>query len=189
MRRNLDVPFELCARNGSTGSQYHDYRKLVNPRKEANEMMASTHEGEDKPAAKNVAPENDSELSKYSFVRFKKHKSTTVGTILFPSFTSSRQMVGFRREVTGFLRKNPGVHLLLDFHRVRHLTVGALTELLQIRRVAESVGGKITLCSLRENVLRVFEITNVDEEFHIYDFGILARRARTAAHGHEPPAM
>lgn len=152
-------------------------------------MMASTHDNEDIQAAEDVAPENDTKLSKYSFVRFKKHKSTTVGTILFPSFTSSRQMDGFRSEVTGYLQENPGVHLLLDFHRVRHLTVGALTELLQIRRVAESVGGKITLCSLRENVLRVFEITNLDEEFHIYDFGILARRARAAAHGTKPPSM
>lgn len=152
-------------------------------------MMASTHENEDIPAAENVAPETDSKPSEISLVRFKKHKSTTVGTILFPNFTSSKQMDGFRSEVTSYLRKHPGVHLLLDFHRVEHLTVGALTELLKIRRVAESADGKISLCSLRENVRRVFEITSLDEEFHIYDFCVLARRARATPHGTEAHPM
>ena len=67
--------------------------------------------------------------------------------------------------------------LLLDFGDIRFMSSQILGVLLTLRRKAERGGATIVLTGIREQLMRVFEITNLDTMFNFFD-----RREEGLAH-------
>jgi len=59
--------------------------------------------------------------------------------------------------------------IVLDFANVRFLSSSTLGVLMTLRKKAESIKGKIFLCGLREEPLKVFKITRLDKLFKLFD--------------------
>ena len=64
-----------------------------------------------------------------------------------------------------------GVHhkVVLDFDNVRFLSSQTLGVLLTLRRKADKANVKVVLSRIRTELLRVFEITNLDKLFAFFD--------------------
>lgn len=59
--------------------------------------------------------------------------------------------------------------LLLDFADIRFMSSQVLGVLLTLRRKAEQGGATIVLTGIRAQLMRVFEITNLDTMFNFFD--------------------
>ncbi len=59
--------------------------------------------------------------------------------------------------------------VVLDFATVRFLSSRALGVLLTLRRKADKAGVNVVLASIRPELVRVFEITNLDKLFGFFD--------------------
>ncbi|MFQ5807559.1 MAG: STAS domain-containing protein [Phycisphaerae bacterium] len=59
--------------------------------------------------------------------------------------------------------------VVLDFENVRFLSSQTLGVLLTLRRKADKAGVNIALASVRPELIRVFEITNLDKLFGFFD--------------------
>jgi anti-sigma B factor antagonist len=53
--------------------------------------------------------------------------------------------------------------IVLDFTAVRFLSSQMLGVLIQLQRKARQIGGRIVLCSMRPDLMKVFEITRLDK--------------------------
>ena len=58
--------------------------------------------------------------------------------------------------------------LLIDFADIRFMSSQVLGILLTLRRKAEKAGANIVLTCIRQNLMRVFEITNLNKMFDFY---------------------
>lgn len=58
--------------------------------------------------------------------------------------------------------------IVLDFAAVRFLSSQALGVLLTLRRKAEKAGATVALAGIRPELLRVFQITNLDKLFPFF---------------------
>ncbi|MFO8061081.1 MAG: STAS domain-containing protein [Bacillota bacterium] len=74
----------------------------------------------------------------------------------------------FGNEVLEFVKKHPGINLMLNFANVDYLSSAVLTELLRINQAVQDARGSLRLCGLKNEVRKVFEITNLDKIFTIY---------------------
>ncbi len=72
--------------------------------------------------------------------------------------------------------------LLLDFADIRFMSSQVLGVLLTLRRKAEQGGATIVLTGIRAQLMRVFEITNLDTMFNFFD----SREEGMAYFGCEP---
>jgi len=59
--------------------------------------------------------------------------------------------------------------IVLDFGEVRFLSSSALGMLLNLRKKASSAKGQVVICSLRDDLLKVFKITRLDKLFDFFD--------------------
>lgn len=59
--------------------------------------------------------------------------------------------------------------LLIDFHNIRFLSSQALGVLLTLRRKADKSGVEVVFARLRPELVRVFQITNLDKMFRFFD--------------------
>jgi len=59
--------------------------------------------------------------------------------------------------------------VILDFSNVRFLSSAALGVLINLRKKADGIKGKVMLCCIRPEIHRVFKLTNLDKLFEIYD--------------------
>lgn len=102
-----------------------------------------------------------------SLVRFKRYSVVTLGTIWPASVKDASNVSDFGRQVLEYVKGHPGINLLLDFHRVQYLSSAVLAELIRIREGIRIMDGTMRLCALNKNALEVFEITKLDQLFHI----------------------
>ena len=58
--------------------------------------------------------------------------------------------------------------LLLNFGNVQYLSSAALGKLINLKRKAGAVKGKLKLCCIHPDLLEVFRITRLDQVFEIY---------------------
>ncbi len=65
--------------------------------------------------------------------------------------------------------KDSKKNLLLDFADIRFMSSQALGVLLTLRRKAEKGGATIVLTGIREQLMKIFEITNLDTMFSFFD--------------------
>jgi anti-sigma B factor antagonist len=55
--------------------------------------------------------------------------------------------------------------LVLDFSKVQFLSSSALGVLITLRKKAAAIKGDIVICGLRKDLMKVFEITNLNKMF------------------------
>jgi len=58
---------------------------------------------------------------------------------------------------------------VINFENVRAINSVGLSTLLEFKRLAESSGGEIKICGMRENIRRVFKVAQLSEVFASYD--------------------
>ncbi len=75
----------------------------------------------------------------------------------------------FGKELTNFVQEHDKVNLLLDFEGVNYLSSAVLSELLNAQERCEATGGGLRLCSVNPEIKKVFEISNLDKVFVLYD--------------------
>ena len=110
-------------------------------------------------------------MSDETLVQFSERGVITIGEIHAGSVLDAMNVSQFGAEVAAYVRRSPGLKLLLDFHRVEYLSSAVLTELLRINQACKEVGGDLRLCALNADIRKVFEITNLDKLFTIYPTG------------------
>tara|TARA_R110001592_G_scaffold203861_3_gene453770 strand:+ start:219 stop:632 length:414 start_codon:yes stop_codon:yes gene_type:complete len=102
-------------------------------------------------------------------VEFTEDGPVIVGTIRTSSVLSAINVAEFGNEVVAYVEARPKLNLLLNFEHVDYLSSAVLTELLRVNKAIESVEGKLRLCSLSKVILEVFQITNLDKMFTIFN--------------------
>lgn len=60
-------------------------------------------------------------------------------------------------------------HLLLDFSKVRMLASLMLGVLLKVKKKSEANKGSLSLCGVRDDLKKVFTVTNLDKTFSFFD--------------------
>ena len=108
-------------------------------------------------------------MAETSFLTFEERGPVTVARIETASVLDALNVSEFGGELLRFVQGNPGRNLLLDFERVDYLSSAVLTELLKVHQVSADSGGGLRLCSLNADIRKVFEITNLDHHFVIYE--------------------
>jgi anti-sigma B factor antagonist len=108
-------------------------------------------------------------MTKESLLVFETKGEITSGTIRSSSVLDALNVVTFGKEVADYIRDHHVKNLLLDFRHVNYLSSAVLTELIRIKEMLEEEKGNLRLCALNEDIKKVFEITNLDTFFVIYD--------------------
>ena len=57
--------------------------------------------------------------------------------------------------------------VIVDFHRVRHLSSQMIGVIIELHKKAQSIKGKVVLCGLKGDVRKGFTITRLDKLLHI----------------------
>ena len=81
--------------------------------------------------------------------------------------TLTIQKIG--RELFELVESQAQRKVILDFGEVRFLSSTALGVLLTLRRKADKAGAAIALTRVRDELARVFEITNLDKLFQFFN--------------------
>ena len=102
-------------------------------------------------------------------VRFEENQGIVVGHIGAASVLDAANVDQFGAEVIGHVKGQPRLSLLLDFGEVDYLSSAVLTELIRINETLAESQGNLRLCGLNKDIRKVFEITNLDKLFIIYD--------------------
>ncbi len=65
--------------------------------------------------------------------------------------------------------------MILDFSNVKFLASHTLGVLLRLRKKSQAIDGSVVLCGLREDLMQIFTITNLDKVFEFFrdDVGAL----------------
>jgi anti-sigma B factor antagonist len=107
-------------------------------------------------------------MSDQPILTFENHGPITLGRIEAASVLDAVNVTQLGSELMNYVEKKPGIRLLLDFEHVDYLSSAVLTELLRINKVVNEKKGSLRLCSLNQDIRKVFEITNLDRMFVIY---------------------
>jgi anti-anti-sigma factor len=108
-------------------------------------------------------------MSDTPLIAFSKHPPIHIGTVGAASMLDAVNVSQFGKELNEFVRKHDRVNLLLDFAGVNYLSSAVLSELLSAQERCDATGGGLRLCSLNHEIKKVFEISNLDQVFMIYD--------------------
>ena len=108
-------------------------------------------------------------MSKTPLVDFEQHGAICVATIRATKVLDAVNVNEFGREILDYVEKHPETHLLINFCHVHYLSSAVLTELLRIKDALEGSKGSLRLCAVNKDIHRVFEITNLDKVFVIYE--------------------
>ena len=65
--------------------------------------------------------------------------------------------------------KGSATHLLLDFSKVKMLASLMLGVLLKLKKKSEAKTGSLSLCGVREDLKKVFTVTNLDKTCSFFD--------------------
>lgn len=118
-----------------------------------------------------------------SYVLFETRGDVHVGTIAGSSVVEAATVGAFGKFLMNYVRKNPGIKLMLNFGRVEYMSSSTLTELIRVKEQLESSGGQFGICGLRRDVHRVFQITNLEGHMNVHadeDISTAIERFRTA---------
>ncbi|MBW7864025.1 MAG: STAS domain-containing protein [Candidatus Hydrogenedens sp.] len=74
--------------------------------------------------------------------------------------------------VLAYVKKHPGLNLLLSFENVDYLSSAVLTELLRINQAIQECRGRLRLCAVSPAIQEIFQITRLDTVFSIHGEGV-----------------
>jgi anti-sigma B factor antagonist len=82
--------------------------------------------------------------------------------------TASENIQAISDELIRLLEVDERHSLLLNFEGVEFMSSSALNALLLLNKRIKAVNGQLRLCNLRPEIRNVFEITQLDQLFHIH---------------------
>ena len=103
-----------------------------------------------------------------SFVLFEMRGQIHVGAIAGSSVVEAASVGAFGKYLMGYVKKNPGIKLMLNFAHVEYMSSSTLTELIRVKEALEASGGQLGICGLRKDVHRVFQITNLEGHMNVH---------------------
>lgn len=86
-----------------------------------------------------------------------------------PSMLDALAIQRIGKELTEVIETAETKKIAINFEGIRFLSSEALRVLLGLRSKADKAGRKVALCGIRADLLRVFQLTNLDKVFTIYD--------------------
>lgn len=90
--------------------------------------------------------------------------------ILEPSgYITAANVSEFQKTLTEFITNNTHGTFLVDMHHVEFIDSAGLMCLISAFRLAQSLGKRFSVCSLAPSVRIVFELTQLDRAFEIYE--------------------
>lgn len=92
-------------------------------------------------------------------------KDVTVVTFQDISILEPLQIDEIGEELYDLVEKKDRRKLVLDFSNVKFLSSSALSVLITLHKKAAQIKGQVILCSLRDDLRKVFEITRLDRMF------------------------
>lgn len=102
-------------------------------------------------------------------ITFKRYDAITVATVSANQVIDATSVTDLGDELLAFLEDRPGTDLLLNFTKVDYMSSSMLTELLRINDLFRRVKGSMRICGLRKEMRQIFEVTKLDQIFHIED--------------------
>lgn len=114
-------------------------------------------------------PEGEPDMKEDLVMHFEQRGDIVVGTVRAASVLDAMNVARFGKEVAAYVQKKPGVKLLLNFEHVDYLSSAVLSELLTLKKLIEDENGQLRLCALSTDIQQVFQITNLDKVFVIYE--------------------
>jgi anti-sigma B factor antagonist len=110
-------------------------------------------------------------VSDSTLISFSKRPPIHIGKVEATSMLDAVNVSQFGEELDGFVQAHDKANLLLDFEGVQYLSSAVLSELLNAQERCEATGGGLRLCSVNPEIKKVFEISNLDSVFVLYDCG------------------
>ena len=101
-----------------------------------------------------------------------------VVTLECAEIMSAEEIRALDAELTALLDDEQRPHLVIDFHKVRHVSSSALGYLVQLRNVVNQRGGHLRLCCVGQKVkdaendtyvYELFKIVKLDKFFELAD--------------------
>ncbi len=96
-------------------------------------------------------------------------RDVTVVNLADASILDAQQVQQIGDELYDLVDKQARRKIIIDFSKVRFLSSSALGVLITLRKKADQIKGKVVFCSLREDLRKVFKITNLEKMFEFYD--------------------
>ena len=96
-----------------------------------------------------------------------------------------------REELLERVREASGVNLLLDFHKVEHVSIEFFKEVLRVDAAVSATGGTMRLCGLRKPIRDILETSDLDHWLRIEGTvqHTLPRYVRFLEHKNHEPAQ
>lgn len=72
------------------------------------------------------------------------------------------------QELYALVDEKAAKRIVLDFDRVRFLASQAVSVLLTLKKKSDAIGAELAICSMRDELRRVFKIMNLEKLFRFY---------------------
>jgi anti-sigma B factor antagonist len=96
-------------------------------------------------------------------------RDATIVNFQDTSILDTLQVQQIGDEIYGLVDTMNRKKLVLDFSKVRFLSSSALGVLITLRKKSEAIKGKVVLCGLRSELMKVFQISRLDKLFEFCD--------------------
>jgi len=95
-------------------------------------------------------------------------RDVTVVNFVDASILDAQQVQQLGQELFDLVDKQARRKIVLDFEKVRFLSSSALGVLITLRKKTDAIKAKIVFCNLRDELRKVFKITNLEKMFEFY---------------------
>jgi anti-sigma B factor antagonist len=92
-------------------------------------------------------------------------KDVTVVTFTDSSIVDAQLIESLRREMFGLVEKQNPCKLILDLGKVQYLSSSALGVLIPLHDRIQKLKGRLVLCGVSSDIMKVFKITRLDKLF------------------------
>ena len=95
------------------------------------------------------------------------HKDVKVVDFVESKILDEANIADIGQQLTGLVEAKDRPKILLDFHRVDHLSSAALGMLINVNNKVKHQNGQLRLANIKPQILEVFEITKLNKLFKI----------------------
>jgi anti-sigma B factor antagonist len=96
-------------------------------------------------------------------------RDVTVVNFADTSIMDTQQVQLLGQELYDLVDKQARRKIILDFDKIRFLSSSALSVLITLRKKADAIKARVVICSLRDELRKVFKITNLEKMFDFCD--------------------
>lgn len=106
-------------------------------------------------------------------------------TIAYPEITvicphgvvNASNAVDFQQEITKAVAENKKSNVLVNLEQVESLDSAGLMALVSSLRLAQSIGTRFSLCGVSPSIRIIFELTQLDRVFEIFESATACEKA------------